>query len=177
MSLPITVLQAADAARIEDHLLRLDPVDRSLRFAAGVVTDETIRRYVAGIRFGTDAVLGVEEGGALIAFAHGCVYSVGKRARVEVAFSVDARRRGEGIASALMAQTRRFAESIGAHSVLGMCLARNAPMRQIFANAGMTMTREDDEVHACCAVASRRRHDGAERDASRAGLEEVELSA
>ena len=29
-------------------------------------------------------------------------------------------------------------------------------MRQIFANAGMTMTREDDEVHASCVVASRR---------------------
>ena len=66
-----------------------------------------------------------------------------------------------------MAEARRFAESIGAHSVLGMCLARNAPMRQIFANAGMTMTREDDEVHACCTVASRRTVGGAERDSSR----------
>lgn len=157
MSLPIKVLYAADAARIEEHLLRLDPVDRSLRFAAGVVTDETIRRYVAGIRFGIDAVLAMtDEAGAVVAFAHGCVYSVGKRSRVEVAFSVDADRRGKGLGSQLMAEARRFAESIGAHSVLGMCLARNAPMRQIFANAGMTMTREDDEVHACCQLASRR---------------------
>ena len=121
MSFPITVLRAADAARIEHHLLRLDPADRSLRFAAGVVTDDTIRRYVKGIRFGHDAVLGVvDAGGELVAFAHGCVYSVGKRARVEVAFSVDAGRRGQGIGSALMAQTRRFAESIGAHSVRPM---------------------------------------------------------
>lgn len=157
MSLPIRVLQAADAARIEEHLLRLDPVDRSLRFAAGVVTDETIRRYVAGIRFGIDAVLAMaDEAGAVVAFAHGCVYSVGKRSRVEVAFSVDADRRGKGLASQLMAEARRFAESIGAHSVLGMCLARNAPMCQIFVNAGMTMTREDDEVHACCQLAARK---------------------
>ncbi len=76
MSLPITVLQAIDAGRIEDHLL-LDPIERSLRFTAGVVTDETIR----------------DAGGALVAFAHGCVYTVGKRARVEVAFGVDADRR------------------------------------------------------------------------------------
>ena len=157
MSLPIRTLNAADSARIEAHLLRLAPADRSLRFAAGLVTDETIRRYVAGIRFGTDAVLGmVDDGGDVVAFAHGCVYSVGKRSRVEVAFSVDAERRGKGLGSALMAEARRFAESIGAHSVLGMCLARNAAMRQIFANAGMTLTREDDEVHASCVVASRR---------------------
>jgi len=178
MSLPITVLGAADAARIEHHLLRLDPSDRSLRFAAGVVSDETIRRYLAGIRFGHDAVLGVVDGdGELVAFAHGCVYSVGKRARVEVAFSVDAGRRGKGIASALMAETQRFAESIGAHAVLGMCLARNAPMRQIFANAGMTMTREEDEVHACCSVTAAWQDRACEVEASRSGQAQRELSA
>ena len=155
MSLPIRVLDAADAARIEDHLLRLAPADRSLRFAAGLVTDETVRRYVAGIRFGTDAVLGLlDDDRAVVAFAHGCVYSVGKRARVEVAFSVDAERRGRGHGTALMAEARRFAESIGAHSVVGMCLARNLPMRHIFAEAGMVLTREDDEVHAACTLAS-----------------------
>lgn len=154
MSLQIRVLQAADTARIEEHLLRLAPADRSLRFAAGVVADETIRRYVAGIRFGTDAVLGaLDTAGEVVGFAHGCVYTVGKRARVEVAFSVDADRRRNGIGSALMAEARRFAEAFGAHSVLGMCHARNVPMRQIFASAGMTMTREDDEVHACCHLA------------------------
>jgi GNAT superfamily N-acetyltransferase len=162
MPLAIAALEAADAGRIEAHLLRLDAVDRSLRFAAGVVTDDAIRRYVAGIRFGTDAVLAVlDADGRVVAFAHGCVYSVGKRARVEVAFSVDADRRGKGIGSTLMAEARRFAESIGAHSVLGMCLARNAPMRHIFANAGMTMTREEDEVHASVQVASRGRDEAA----------------
>ena len=106
MSLPIRALDLADGARIEDHLLRLSPADRSLRFAAGVVTDETIRRYVAGIRFGSDAVLGiVDERGELVAFAHGCVYSVGKPARVKVAFNVDAGRRGRGWGAGLMAET------------------------------------------------------------------------
>ena len=155
MSLPIRVLECVDAALIEEHLLRLAPTDRSLRFAAGVVTDETIRRYVAGIRFGTDAVLGiVDAGGELVAFAHGCVYTVGKRARVEVGFSVDADRRRNGFGSALMTEARRFAESIGAHSVVGMCVARNLPMRRIFETAGMTMTREEDEVHASCHLGS-----------------------
>jgi RimJ/RimL family protein N-acetyltransferase len=151
MSLPIRALEAADAARIERHLLRLTPADRSLRFAGGVVTDDAIRRYVAGIRFGTDAVLAVlDDSGAVVALAHGCVYRVGQGAHVEVAFSVDLERRGKGLASDLMAAMRRFAESIGAESVVAMCLARNLPMRRILANAGMAMTREEDEVHACC---------------------------
>jgi GNAT superfamily N-acetyltransferase len=156
MNLPIRALDASDAARIERHLLRLSPGDRSLRFAAGVVSDDTVREYVARIRFGNDALLGIDDDrGELVAFAHGCVYSVGKRARVEVAFSVDAQRRRLGCGAALMARMRAFAESIGAHCVVGMCLARNLPMRAIFARAGMTMTRDGDEVHATCQLSRR----------------------
>jgi hypothetical protein len=44
----------------------------------------------------------------------------------------------------------------GADAVVGMCVARNLPMRCIFAGAGMTMTREDDEVHACRQLAADR---------------------
>jgi GNAT superfamily N-acetyltransferase len=154
MSPSIRQLHAADSGRIEEHLLRLSPDDRSLRFAAGVVTDESVRRYVAGLRFDTDALLGVEdEGGKLVGLAHGCMYAVGHETRVEVAFSVDAERRREGLGAALMAAARRFAESIGAHSVVGMCVARNLPMRYLFARASMAMTREDDEVHARCQLA------------------------
>jgi len=154
MSLPIRALVAADAAGIEEHLLRLAPVDRSLRFAAGVVPDGMIHRYVAGIRFGIDAALGIVDScEKLVAFAHGCVYTVGKRASVEIAFSVDAEWRRMGYGAALMAEARTFAESIGAHSVVGMCLARNGPMRRIFAGAGMMITCEDDEVHACFRLA------------------------
>lgn len=83
MSLPIRTLERVAAARIEAHLLRLAPADRSLRFAAGVVTDEPIRRDVAGIRFGFDAVLGIVDAqGELAALAHGCVYAVGGRTQV-----------------------------------------------------------------------------------------------
>ena len=154
MSPSIRQLHAVDIGRIEEHLLRLSPDDRSLRFAAGVVTDESVRRYVGGIRFDTDALLGVEDAcGKLVGLAHGCVYAVGHETRVEVAFSVDAERRREGLGAALMVEARRFAESIGAHSVVGMCVARNLPMRHLFARSSMSMTREDDEVHARCELA------------------------
>lgn len=46
-----------DRARIEAQLLSLNADDRSLRFSAGVVTDDSIRACVARIRFGHDVVL------------------------------------------------------------------------------------------------------------------------
>ena len=157
MSLPVRVLAANDAARIEHHLLRLTPADRALRFAAGAVSDGAIRRHVAGIRFGTDAAFGMlDDAGRVVAFAHGSAYRVGKWTRVEVALSVDAQWRGSGLGSTLMAEACRFAESIGAYSVLGTCLAGDLPMRRIFARTGMAMTLEDDRVHATRQLAVRR---------------------
>jgi GNAT superfamily N-acetyltransferase len=121
MPLPIRRLEPSDAGRIEGHLLRLTADDRSLRFAGGVVSDDAIHRYVAGIRFGTDALLAMlDDDGAVVALAHGCVYRVGASTHVEVAFSVDAPRRRAGMASALMAAMQGFARTIGADSVVGM---------------------------------------------------------
>ena len=45
--------------------------------------------------------------------------------------------------TSLMSAARDFAESVGADAVVGMCVARNLPMRCIFAGAGMTMTLLD----------------------------------
>ena len=157
MSPPVRLLAANDAARIEHHLLRLAPADRARRFPAGVRTDDAIRRHVAGIRFGVDATLAVvDEAGRVAAFAHGAVHRIGRWTRVEVAFSVDAEWRGNGLGSTLMAEACRFAESIGAYSVLGTCLAADLPMRRIFARAGMAMTLEDDRVYASRQLAVRR---------------------
>ena len=90
-SATIVALQAEDLAQVEAHLLRLAPQDRSLRFSAGLVTDETIRRYVAGIRFDRDAVLGlIDASGSIVGVAHGCMYSVAGHVHVETAFSIDA---------------------------------------------------------------------------------------
>ena len=148
----ITPLMRSDAARIEDHLIRLCTDDRSLRFAAGLVTDETIRRYVSAIPFERDLVLGfVSQCGGVFGLVHGCVFTAAGRTHVEAAFSVDAAWRGRGLATALMqALTVCIADRVddkGA-TVVGSCAARNLPMRAVFGHAGMTLRREDDEFHA-----------------------------
>ena len=145
----LVALHPADSEAIVAHLLRLSPDDRSMRFAAGLVTDETIRRYVAGIPFARDALFGVvDDCGVLVALAHGCVYSVQGRGRVEAAFSVDADWRRHGLATRLMAALERFAMATGAEALVAMCVVRNLPMRRIFERAGMTLSREEVELVA-----------------------------
>jgi RimJ/RimL family protein N-acetyltransferase len=153
MSYSILTLNRAEAGAIEAHLLQLNEADRSTRFTAGVVPDAAIARYVAGIPFERDHAIGAVDGeGRLIAFAHGCVYEVGGRTNVEVAFSVDVAWRNLGLATALMAALREAAERGGAEAVVAMCLARNAAMRRVFAHAGMEVEVDAGEVHARCAA-------------------------
>jgi GNAT superfamily N-acetyltransferase len=154
-SVAIVALQAADAGRIAAHLLRLSPEDRSLRFAAGLVTDQTICAYVRHLRFGHDAVFGlVDAAGAVAGLAHGCLFEDQGRPQIEAAFSVDAALRGLGFGARLMATLGDFAARRGA-ALVGLCHVRNLPMRRIFERAGMTLTREDDEMHARCDAAPR----------------------
>ena len=149
MQLAITVLKGTDRARIQAHLLRLRPEDRSLRFSAGLVTDETIRRYVAGIRFDDDLLMGlVDERDLLVGLVHGCVYPVRTQTHIEAAFSLDAEWRGHGFGTRLMGALQARAGTRAGVALVGICAARNLKMRRIFEHAGMALTREEDEIHA-----------------------------
>jgi RimJ/RimL family protein N-acetyltransferase len=153
MTLTLAALRASDAVAITNHLLRLAPNDRSLRFPAGLVADESIRRYVAIIRFGNDVVLGLrDEDDLLVGLAHGCVYRVAGERRIECAFSIDAAWRGRRYGVCLMDAIEAFAGTCGATQLVGSCLCRNAAMRRLFERAGMALTREGDEMHAARAL-------------------------
>lgn len=144
-------LHAGDTDRISAHLLRLSAEDRSMRFCAGVVTDETIHRYIGRMRFGHDLVLGlVSQRGLLFGLAHGCVFEQGGQVHVEAAFSVDAPWRGLGLGTTLMEALQQRAREWASERValVGMCAPRNWPMRRIFEGAGLALHREDDEMHA-----------------------------
>jgi GNAT superfamily N-acetyltransferase len=149
MHYPLTRLSHQHAAAIEAHLLRLSPEDRSLRFAAGVVSDEAVRRYVRGLRFDHDVILGlVSLRGTMFGLAHGCVYTAGHERHIEAAFSVDAEWRQRGCGTALMKAMHEHARGAGIGTVVGLCAARNRPMRAIFERARMQLTREGDEILA-----------------------------
>jgi len=164
MHAAIVALSPSDRTRVEAHLLRLSPEDRSLRFAAGVVTDETVRRYAASMDFQRDMVLGVVSKRAwVIGLAHGCVFEHAGRLHVEAAFSVDSQWRGHGLGRRLMDAVLTRSAAIGGAMVVGQCALRNLPMRRIFERAEMTLTRNEDELDArrCVAALEPVRHEPA----------------
>ena len=147
--LSIQAVHARDALRVAAHFMRLSPEDRGLRFNASLADDAQMARYVGQIRFGEDIVLGlVDATGRVVGVAHGCVFEAGGERRVEAAFSVDRALRGRGLGTTLMRSLQAAASQRGAAVIVGLCAARNRPMRQIFERAGMTLRRDEDEVHA-----------------------------
>jgi GNAT superfamily N-acetyltransferase len=149
------LVQGSDLPRIQDHLLRLSADDRSLRFSAGVVADDTIRGYVARIRVDHDLVFCLlDRDHNVVGLAHGCAYRVQGSLHVEAAFSVDVAWRGQGWGTRLMQAVQARARAVGVQHVLGMCAVRNLPMRHVFERAGMELIREDDEMHAHCDLPS-----------------------
>lgn len=141
-------LGAADAPRVTAHFKRLSPEDRTHRFWGAHVPDATVERYVQGLRFDGDIVLGVHVGESLIGVAHGCIYVARGEATVEAAFSVDEPRRGCGLGKALMRAVIEHARQAGVRSVVGLCGLRNLRMRRVFEGAGLVLTRQEDEWHA-----------------------------
>jgi RimJ/RimL family protein N-acetyltransferase len=149
--LAIRQVQPSDLPGIQNHLLRMSADDRSLRFSAGVVKDDTIVAYVSSVRLDHDVVICLfNDHHKVVGLAHGCVYPVQSRLYVEAAFSIDAAWRGQGWGTRLMQSVQVQARALGAKRVLGLCAVRNLPMRRVFEGAGMQLERLDDEIHAHC---------------------------
>ncbi len=149
MDLTLTPLREADRARITAHLLRLSPDDRSLRFAAGLVTDSVVQAHAARMPLEVDLVLGLcGNDGRLVAMVQGCRFEARGRRCVEAAFSVDLAWRGASLGTRLMQAVLDQVERDGGGDVVCSCLVRNQPMRRIMNRAGMAVRREEDECLA-----------------------------
>ena len=83
------------AALMTAHLLALDATDRNNRFM-GSLSDQLLGRYVAGIRFEQDLLIGAMQGERLVGMAHAARYNQGSERVVEVGLSVLADARGQG---------------------------------------------------------------------------------
>ena len=59
--------------------------------------------------------------------------------------------RRQGIGTRLLQAIALQARAMDVEALVGMCATcatRNVPMRRIFEDAGLTLTREDDDLHA-----------------------------
>jgi GNAT superfamily N-acetyltransferase len=138
-------------ALVEAHLLALTPADRRLRFGAAL-GDATLRDYARRIRFHHDAAFGAfDADGNLLGFAH---LAFGETS-AELALSVDARARGGGVGSALMARARDHAVNRG-HRLLHMVyLPGNAAIAALARRAGMRLVVDAVECRAWLALEAR----------------------
>lgn len=119
-----------------DHLLRLSPKDRRLRFGHPR-NDEAVRGHVDGLQPSRDIILAhfdpeLEVIGAVHIALSGRV--------AELAFSVDQRHRRRGIGTALFERAVVCARNRGVRSAVIYCLAGNREMRSLARKARMTIS-------------------------------------
>ncbi len=138
---PLTVFEQN---AVEDFYLALSPADRRRRFCCAL-GDATILNYVRGLDFAGNSILGAfDERAELIGLAelvHGADAS-------EMAFSVRADRRGQGIGTLLMQRLLVRARLCGVRHVFVMFLGDNAPMRRMAVRAEMRVHTSEGECRA-----------------------------
>ncbi|MDZ5455377.1 GNAT family N-acetyltransferase [Azohydromonas lata] len=147
---PIRSLAVRHRPLIVAHLLALSDNDRYLRFGYAA-SDEQVRRYVDGIDFGRDEVVGIfDEALELVAMAH-LAYIAGHDGgapMAEFGVSVSTRARGRGWGSRLFDRAVLHARNWGAEMMIIHALTENTPMLRIARKAGARIEREGGEAQA-----------------------------
>ena len=144
MSLVVHELGRAQQAAVTDHFLALDAADRRLRFGL-VLSDESIVKYVQGIRHGSDSLFGVyADDLTLLGVAH-----LASRADpAELGLSVLPAARGQGVGTLLFARAVMRARNLGLSRLFMHCLAQNDAILHIARKAGMKVTLDHGEADA-----------------------------
>jgi RimJ/RimL family protein N-acetyltransferase len=156
---PIGELRESDRLLYLAHLVALGGDDRYLRFGSPV-TDDTIRRYVAGIDFSRDTVFAVFDADMSIAAAgHFAPMppnlapndpGLGNCAEFGLSVAQHARRRGLG--TALFMRAAAHASNLHVKSLFMHCLAENRAMIRIARRAGMEIKQRQGEADAYLAL-------------------------
>jgi RimJ/RimL family protein N-acetyltransferase len=130
-----------------EHLKRLSPDDRQLRFARAGVADAWIDAHVAAINK-DDLILVGTLRDTIIAAAHVAFDEKGTSAIAEVGISVDADHRASGLGSDILRQAVVFARNRGADRLYTLCLSDNRSMVALARRAGMEIDFSPGEAEA-----------------------------
>lgn len=137
----------AECHLLAEHLLRLDPLSRFMRFG-GVVSDAAIERHARKVMSGNGCALGYFVQGDLRAAAelHPLPRHAGKPASAEAAFSVERPWQGKGIGSALMRQLVLLAQNRDIEELQVVFLPNNGPMKHLAVSHAAAFSVDDEEV-------------------------------
>ncbi len=146
---PIRLLSERHRGRALEHLLSLGEADRYLRFGYPA-NDDQVERYVAGIDFQHDEVLGIfNRRLELIALAH-LAYPAESSGLTSAEFgvSVIAKARGRGYGARLFERAALHARNRGIELLIIHALSENVAMLRIARNAGAVVERSGAESQA-----------------------------
>ncbi len=147
---PVRVLMPFELALYRDHLLRLGPEDRRLRFGYPR-DDDAVRGYVNGLQPSHDVILAHFNAELKVI---GAVHvALCTRNVAEFAFSVDADHRRCSIGAALLLRAVDFTRNRGVRSAVVYCLAENRQMRSLARKARMTVSTGAGDSEGALALA------------------------
>lgn len=124
-----------------EHLKRLSPDDRRLRFFSGI-SDAGIKAYVDRLDVDErDFLFGASVNeGELIAAVHVAAFGDGE---AELAVSVDEAHRRRGLAQQLFERALLYVQARGFKTLYVNCLAQNVAMQRLVKKYEATVTSED----------------------------------
>lgn len=143
----IRKLTPSDRQIFLDHLLRLDPLSRFMRFG-GVMADSALERHARRAMSGQANLIGYFVEGELRAAAelHPLTARPGKPVSAEAAFSVERAWQGRGIGSALMGQLVLIAQNRGIEDLQVVFLPNNGRMKRLAVQSAADLTLDSEEV-------------------------------
>lgn len=141
----IRKLWPTELERYRDHLLRLDPDSRRLRFGMGV-GDEFVTDYAMRINDLQSTVYGYFEDGEVRAAAELRPIGFQMPGEAEAAFSVEKGWQDTGIGTELMGRVIRTARVTGIRRLYMNCLAENRKMQRIARKYEAVLHFEEGDV-------------------------------
>lgn len=130
-----------------DHLMRLDPLSRFMRFG-GVVSDAALARHATRALSGRTTVVGYFVEGKLRAVAelHPLPRRAGHPAAAEAAFSVERDFQGQGIGTELMRHIVLLARNRGIADVEVVFLPQNGRMKSLAVQHDADFSLDETEM-------------------------------
>ncbi|MCJ8145167.1 GNAT family N-acetyltransferase [Ancylobacter sp. A5.8] len=143
----IRKLVPSDRRIFLEHLLRLDPLSRFMRFG-GVMADSALARHATRAMSGDAHLIGYFVEGELRAVAelHPLPRREGKPASAEAAFSVERPWQGRGIGSSLMRQLVLIAQNRGIEDLQVVFLPNNGRMKRLAVQQAADFSLDCEEV-------------------------------
>lgn len=141
----IRKLWAPELKAYGDHLLRLDPTSRRLRFGMGV-DDGFITDYAGRVNDMKSVVYGYVVDGEVRAAAELRPLGAQLHGEAEAAFSVERPYQDTGIGTELLGRIIRTARNRGIHRLYMNCLAENRKMQRIARKYEAVLHFEEGDV-------------------------------